>query len=156
MRALGLAAEEAATQIVQRDRYVELFSLLANIATSVEKFATEVRTLQRSEIGEVAEGFDARRQVGSSTMPHKQNPITSEQCSGLARLVRSMVLPVWENAIQWDERDLANSAPERFLHPHALILVDHIVHQTAKVVAELRVFPERMKENMERAHGLMM
>jgi adenylosuccinate lyase len=153
---LGLRPVTASTQIIQRDRYIELFSLLANIATSLEKFSTEVRTLQRTEIGEVAEGFDAKRQVGSSTMPHKQNPITSEQVSGLARLVRSFVLPVWENAVQWNERDLANSAPERFLHPHAFILLDHITHQMAKVVAELRVFPERMADNLERAKGLMM
>lgn len=155
-RKLGLRPVTASTQIIQRDRYIELFSLLANVATSLEKFATEVRTLQRTEIGEVAEGFDAKKQVGSSTMPHKQNPITSEQVSGLARLVRSMVLPVWENAIQWNERDLANSAPERFLHPHAFILLDHILHQMAKVFSELRVFPDRMLENMERAQGLMM
>jgi adenylosuccinate lyase len=153
---LGLRPVTASTQIVQRDRYIELFSLLANVATSLEKFSTEVRTLQRTEIGEVAEGFDAKRQVGSSTMPHKQNPITSEQVTGLARLVRSMVLPVWENAVQWNERDLANSAPERFLHPHAFILLDHITHQMAKVFEELRVFPARMKENMARAQGLMM
>ena len=153
---LDLRPVTASTQIIQRDRYIELFSLLANIATSLEKFSSEVRTLQRTEIGEVAEGFDAKKQVGSSTMPHKQNPITSEQVTGLALLVRSMVLPVWENAVQWNERDLANSAPERFLHPHAFILLDHIVHQMAKVFEELRVFPERMKENMDRAHGLMM
>ena len=153
---LGLEPVTASTQIIQRDRYIELFSLLANIATSLEKFATEVRTLQRTEIGEVAEGFDAKKQVGSSTMPHKQNPITSEQVSGLARLVRSMVLPVWENAVQWNERDLANSAPERFLHPHAFILLDHITHQMAKVFEELRVYPDRMLLNMDRAQGLMM
>lgn len=153
---LGLRPVTASTQIVQRDRYIELFSLLANVATSLEKFGTEVRTLQRTEIGEVAEGFDEKRQVGSSTMPHKQNPITSEQVCGLARLVRSMVLPVWENAVQWNERDLANSAPERFLHPHAFILLDHIVHQMAKVFEELRVHPDRMAENLERAQGLMM
>ncbi len=153
---LGLRPVTASTQIIQRDRYIELFSLLANIATSLEKFSTEVRTLQRTEIGEVAEGFDAKKQVGSSTMPHKQNPITSEQVSGLARLVRSMVLPVWENAVQWNERDLANSAPERFLHPHAFILLDHILHQMAKVFTELRIFPDRMILNMERAQGLMM
>ena len=155
-RKLGLKPVTASTQIIQRDRHIELFSLLANVATSLEKFSSEVRTLQRTEIGEVAEGFDAKKQVGSSTMPHKQNPITSEQVTGLARLVRSMVLPVWENAVQWNERDLANSAPERFLHPHAFILLDHIVHQMAKVFEELRVFPDRMKENMDRAHGLMM
>jgi adenylosuccinate lyase len=153
---LGLKPVTASTQIIQRDRYIELFSLLANIATSLEKFSTEVRTLQRTEIGEVAEGFDAKKQVGSSTMPHKQNPITSEQVSGLARLVRSFVLPVWENAVQWNERDLANSAPERFLHPHAFILLDHITHQMAKVFGELRVFPDRMADNLERAKGLMM
>ncbi|HET6398803.1 MAG TPA: adenylosuccinate lyase, partial [Candidatus Thermoplasmatota archaeon] len=153
---LGLRPETASTQIIQRDRYIELFSLLANIATSLEKFTTEVRTLQRTEIGEVAEGFDAKRQVGSSTMPHKQNPVVSEQVSGLCRLVRSMVLPVWENAVQWNERDLANSAPERFLHPHAFILLDHCITQTAKVMRGLRVFPERMQENLERAQGLMM
>jgi adenylosuccinate lyase len=153
---LGLRPETASTQIIQRDRYIELFSLLANIATSLEKFSTEVRTLQRTEIAEVAEGFDAKHQVGSSTMPHKQNPITSEQVSGLARLVRSMVLPVWENAVQWNERDLANSAPERFLNPHAFILLDHIVHQMAKVFRELKVDPKRMQLNMDRAQGLMM
>jgi adenylosuccinate lyase len=153
---LGLKPVTASTQIIQRDRYIELFSLLANVATSLEKFSTEVRTLQRTEIGEVAEGFDAKKQVGSSTMPHKQNPITSEQVSGLARLVRSFVLPVWENAVQWNERDLANSAPERFLHPHAFILLDHITHQMAKVFGELRVFPDRMADNLERAKGLMM
>jgi adenylosuccinate lyase len=153
---LGLKAVTASTQIIQRDRYIELFSVLANIATSLEKFSSEVRTLQRTEIGEVAEGFDVKKQVGSSTMPHKQNPITSEQVSGLARLVRSFLLPTWENAVQWNERDLANSAPERFLHPHAFILLDHILHQMAKVFVELRVFPDRMQENMDRAHGLMM
>jgi adenylosuccinate lyase len=153
---LGLTPVTASTQIIQRDRYIELFSLLANIATSLEKFTTEVRTLQRTEIGEVAEGFDTKKQVGSSTMPHKQNPVTSEQVSGLARLVRSMVLPVWENAIQWNERDLANSAPERFLHPHAFILLDHCLQQASKVFAGLRVYPERMAENLERARGLMM
>jgi adenylosuccinate lyase len=153
---LQLQPVTASTQIIQRDRYIELFSVLANIATSLEKFATEVRTLQRTEIGEVAEGFDSKRQVGSSTMPHKQNPIISEQVTGLARLVRSMVLPVWENAVQWGERDLANSAPERFIHPHAFILLDHITNQMAKVFEELKVMPKRMAINMERARGLMM
>lgn len=153
---LELRPVTASTQIIQRDRYIELFSLLANIATSLEKFATEVRTLQRTEIGEVAEGFDRKKQVGSSTMPQKQNPVTSEQVSGLARLVRSLVLPTWENAIQWNERDLANSAPERFIHPHAFILVDHITNEMARVFESLRVFPERMALNMERAQGLMM
>ncbi len=153
---LGLGQATASTQIVQRDRYIELLSHLANIATSLEKFATEVRTLQRTEIGEVAEGFDVKKQVGSSTMPHKQNPITSEQVSGLARLVRSFLLPTWENAVQWNERDLANSAPERFIHPHMFILLDHCLHKQAEVFENLRVFPENMTRNMDRAQGLMM
>lgn len=153
---LGLRPATASTQIVQRDRYIELLSHLANIATSLEKFSTEVRTLQRTEIGEVAEGFDTKKQVGSSTMPHKQNPITSEQVSGLARLARSMLIPTWENAVQWNERDLANSAPERFIHPHMFILVDHCLHKMASVFEDLRVHPERMQENMDRAQGLMM
>ncbi|HLF16325.1 MAG TPA: adenylosuccinate lyase [Candidatus Thermoplasmatota archaeon] len=153
---LGLAPVTASTQIVQRDRYVELFSFLANVATSLEKFATEVRTLQRTEIGEVAEGFDAKKQVGSSTMPQKQNPIVSEQVTGLARYARAHLVPVWENAVQWNERDLANSAPERFIHPTVFILVDHSLHQLAKVFETLRVFPARMRENLGRAQGLMM
>ncbi len=153
---LGLAPATASTQIIQRDRYIELLSHLANIATSLEKFATEVRTLQRTEIGEIAEGFDVKKQVGSSTMPHKQNPITSEQVSGLARLARSMLIPSWENAVQWNERDLANSAPERFIHPHMFLLVDHCLHKQAEVFENLRVFPENMERNMERAQGLMM
>ena len=153
---LGLAPATASTQIIQRDRYIELLSHLANIATSLEKFSTEVRTLQRTEIGEVAEGFDVKKQVGSSTMPHKQNPITSEQVSGLARLARSMLIPSWENAVQWNERDLANSAPERFIHPHMFLLVDHCLHKQAEVFENLRVFPENMARNMERAQGLMM
>lgn len=156
MMDLGIGAEEAATQIVQRDRYVDLIAFCANVATSMEKFATEVRNLQRTELWEAAEFFDARKQVGSSTMPQKQNPTISEQVSGLARLVRSGIIPAMENAIQWHERDLANSASERFLLPHTLILTDWIVHQTADVFARLRVFPARMKENLERTGGLVM
>ncbi len=153
---LALTPETASTQIIQRDRFIELLSHLANIATSLEKFSTEVRTLQRTEIGEVAEGFDVKKQVGSSTMPHKQNPITSEQVSGLARLARSMLIPSWENAVQWNERDLANSAPERFIHPHMFLLIDHCLHKQADVFENLRVFPENMTRNMDRAQGLMM
>lgn len=153
---LGLAPVTASTQIVQRDRYIELFSHLANIATSLEKFSTEVRTLQRTEIGEVAEGFDVKKQVGSSTMPHKQNPITSEQVSGLARYVRTHLTAIHENAVQWNERDLANSAPERFIHPTMFIVLDHILHKMAGVFEHLAVNEDRMQENMERAQGLMM
>lgn len=154
MEELGLAAEIPATQIVGRDRYIALFSFLANLATSLEKWATEVRNLQRSEIGEVEEFF-GERQVGSSTMPHKRNPITCEQICGLARVVRSTLLPAWENAIQWHERDLCNSSAERFIIPHALVLTDWIVTQMGRVFSTLKVHPEKMKENIERSNGLI-
>ncbi|HDO19875.1 MAG TPA: adenylosuccinate lyase [Thermoplasmatales archaeon] len=156
MRELGLGIEIAATQIVGRDRYVELANVLANIATSMEKFATEIRNLQRSEIGEVAEAFDIKKQVGSSTMPHKMNPITCEQICGLARIVRALSHSAYDNAIQWHERDLCNSSSERFWIPHCFILTDWIVYQMNKVLFSLRVFPDRMKENIERAKGIPM
>lgn len=156
MEELGLEAEDAATQIVQRDRYVELFALCANIATSMEKFATEVRNLQRTEIAEAAEAFDVKKQVGSSTMAQKKNPVMSEQVSGLARLVRANVIPAMENAIQWHERDLANSSAERFLIPHTLILTDWCVAQMAKVFEGLKVDAKRMRVNLDATRGLMM
>ncbi len=156
MEKLRLRPEEAATQIVGRDRYVELFALCANVATSMEKFATEVRNLQRTEIAEAAEAFDVKKQVGSSTMAQKQNPVVSEQVSGLARLVRANVHPAMDNAIQWHERDLANSSAERFLVPHALILTDWVVAKMADVFEGLRVFPDRMRENLEATGGLVM
>jgi adenylosuccinate lyase len=156
MQDLKLGVEEGATQIVARDRYIELLSTLANIASSMEKFATEIRNLQRSEISEVAEAFEAKKQVGSSTMPHKRNPIACEQICGLARVVRSCVIPGFENAIQWHERDLCNSSSERFILPHALILTDWIVFQIHMVFTHLSVFPERMKQNLEKSQGLPM
>ncbi|MBS3749703.1 MAG: adenylosuccinate lyase [Candidatus Thermoplasmatota archaeon] len=153
---LKLGIEDVSTQIVCRDRYNELLGLLANIATSMEKFATEIRNLQRDEIREVAESFDVKKQVGSSTMPHKRNPITSEQVSGLSRVVRSFLTPGFENAIQWHERDLCNSSSERFIIPHSLILTDWIVYKMTDVFTHLMVFPERMKENMNISNGLPM
>ena len=155
MKNLGLKAEIPATQIVGRDRYVRLFSFLANLATSMEKFATEIRNLQRSEIGEVEEYFE-EKQVGSSTMPHKRNPITCEQICGLARVIKSNLLPAWENAVQWHERDLANSSSERFIIPHALVLTDWIVYKMKDVFSKLVVYPEKMMENIERSNGLPM
>jgi len=155
MKKLGLKEEKGATQIVGRDRYIELLSFLANVATTLEKFATEVRNLQRNEIGEIAEAF-GKKQVGSSTMPHKKNPITSEQICGLARLVRSNLLPIWENAIQWHERDLCNSSPERFILPHSLILTDWIVTKTKEVFSNLMVYPEKMLKNIEKTSGIPM
>lgn len=156
LRELKLGVEDVSTQIVARDRYNELVCVLGNIVTSLEKFATEVRNLQRDEIGEVAEAFEAKTQVGSSTMPHKRNPITSEQICGLARIVRGFMIPAFENAIQWHERDLCNSSGERFILPHSLILTDWIVFQMNRVFRNLRVFPDRMMENIERSKGLTM
>jgi adenylosuccinate lyase len=156
MADLKLGTEEAATQIVGRDRYIELLSVLANIASSMEKFATEIRNLQRSEIGEVSEGFDVKKQVGSSTMPQKRNPILCEQVCGLARVIRSFIIPAYENAIQWHERDLCNSSSERFILPHSLIMTDWIVFQMNKVFKNLQVYPEKMRENLEKSKGLPM
>jgi adenylosuccinate lyase len=156
MADLKLGTEEASTQIVGRDRYIELLSVLANIASSMEKFATEIRNLQRSEIGEISEAFEAKKQVGSSTMPQKRNPILCEQVCGLARVIRSFIIPAYENAIQWHERDLCNSSSERFILPHSLIMTDWIVFQMNKVFKNLQVYPERMRENLENSKGLPM
>lgn len=156
MQDLKLGTEEAATQIVGRDRYIELLSVLSNIASSMEKFATEIRNLQRSEISEVSEAFEAKKQVGSSTMPQKRNPILCEQVCGLARVIRSFIIPAYENAIQWHERDLCNSSSERFILPHSLIMTDWIAFQMSKVFKNLQVYPERMRENLERSKGLPM
>ena len=156
MRDLKLGIEEGATQIVGRDRYIELLSTLSNISASMEKFATEIRNLQRSEIGEVAEAFESKKQVGSSTMPHKRNPIICEQICGLARVTRSFVIPAYENAIQWHERDLCNSSSERFILPHSLILTDWIVYQMNNVFKNIQVNPEKMLDNLEKSKGLPM
>ena len=156
MQDLKLGIEEGATQIVGRDRYIELLSTLSNIAASMEKFATEIRNLQRSEIEEAAEAFESKKQVGSSTMPHKRNPIVSEQICGLARVVRSLIIPAYENAIQWHERDLCNSSSERFILPHSLILTDWIVYQMNNVFKNLQVNPDKMMENLEKSKGLPM
>lgn len=156
LSSLGLKSEEASSQVVGRDRYIELMCLLANICTSMEKFATEVRNLQRTEIGEVAEAFDAEKQVGSSTMAHKQNPIKAENICGLARMVRGFLVPAFENNILWHERDLTNSSAERFLIPHACILTDDILVKTNSLFRSLRISPKAMKDNLNRHGGLIM
>jgi len=156
LKELKLGVEDVSTQIVCRDRYNELFSNLANIATSLEKFSTEVRNLQRDEIKEVTEAFESKKQVGSSTMPHKKNPITCEQICGLARLVRAYTIPAFENAIQWHERDLCNSSSERFIIPHSIILTDWIIYKTNDVFKNIKVLPENMKKNLVISKGLPM
>ena len=156
MNSLGLGAEEASLQLVGRDRYVEYMSLLANISCSLEKFAVEIRNLQRSEIGEVAEAFDSEKQVGSSTMAHKRNPITCENVCSLAKVVRGFMTPTYENVPLWHERDLTNSAAERFTIPHASILTDDMIVKMSRVFSNLAVFPERMLANIESSKGLIM
>jgi len=152
---LGLASVEISTQVIQRDRHAEYMMLLANIATSLEKIFTEIRTLQRSEIAEISEGF-GKTQVGSSTMPHKRNPIKSEQICGLARVVRSFVIPSLENNTLWDERDLTNSSSERIIFPEATILTDHIITLSVNVLGNLEFNEERIKQNLNLMRGLNM
>jgi len=156
MKELGLEVEEASLQLVGRDRYVEFISLLANVSSSLEKFAVEVRNLQRSEIGEVAEPFDAEKQVGSSTMAHKRNPIKCENVCSLAKVVRGFIIPTHENVPLWHERDLTNSAAERFTIPHTCILVDDMLVKMSKVFFGLVVYPDRMHANIEASRGLIM
>ncbi|MBA3044749.1 MAG: adenylosuccinate lyase [Candidatus Thermoplasmatota archaeon] len=156
MAKLGLGIEEASLQLVGRDRYVEFVSLLANISSSLEKFAVEIRNLQRSEIGEVAEAFDAEKQVGSSTMAHKRNPIKCENVCSLSKIVRGFIIPTHENVPLWHERDLTNSAAERFIIPHVSILVDDMLVKMSRVFAGLVVYPEKMLANIEASRGLIM
>jgi len=153
-RLLGLEPDPISTQVVQRDRHAELCSVLAIIAASLEKVAVEIRSLQRTEILEAEEPF-AEGQKGSSSMPHKRNPVGSENVSGLARLVRTNALAALENVALWHERDISHSSVERVILPDSTILVDYMLHRMTGIIDGLQVYPERMKENMERSYGLM-
>ncbi len=155
MKELGIGYEEASTQLVGRDRYVELVSFFSSLATSLEKFATEIRNLQRSEIGEVMEKFDVEKQVGSSTMAQKRNPITAENICGLARIIRGFLTPMHESAILWHERDLTNSSAERFIIPHTSILIDDIMVKAANLFKNLEINEERMLENIRSNEEVM-
>ena len=156
MTHLGLGVPLATTQVVGRDRYIEYVSWLANIAATCEKILQEVRNLQRSEIQEAGEGFDIKKQVGSSTMAHKKNPIKSENASGLARIVRSMIIPTYENALLWHERDLANSSSERFTLSHGSALCEDVISKTRDVLTNMWVDAERCMENILSQRGLVM
>ena len=156
LKNLGLNVPVATTQVVGRDRYIEYMSWLANVATSCEKVLQEIRNLQRSEIAEAGEGFDISKQVGSSTMAHKKNPIKSENACGLARVVRAFMLPTWENALLWHERDLANSSSERFTLSHASALCEDVLQKTTHVLTNLWVDSERMMKNITDQKGLVM
>ncbi|MGB9853800.1 MAG: adenylosuccinate lyase [Candidatus Bathyarchaeales archaeon] len=156
MERLGLKPADVSTQIVQRDRHAELVCTLALIASSLENFATEIRELQRPEIGELFESFEEEKQVGSSTMPHKRNPETCERICGLARIVRSLVIPALENVTTWHERDLTQSSAERFIIPEACILTDYLLFLMSNIVANLHVDEQRMLKNMEITQGRAM
>lgn len=149
MHILGLSSETAANQLVSRDRYIEVLSILSSMAVTVDKIGTEIRNLQRPEIGEVMEYFDRSKQVGSSSMPSKRNPIRSENVCSISRIVRSMVTPEMEGAITWHERDLTNSALERFTIPYSCILTDYILVQLNKILSNLWVDQVRMVDNLE-------
>jgi adenylosuccinate lyase len=151
---LGLEPAPISSQIVQRDRHAEFMATLAIVAASLEKIAVEVRALQRTEIGEVEEPF-AEGQKGSSAMPHKRNPVSSENITGLARLVRANAGAALENVALWHERDISHSSVERVILPDSTTLLDYMLNRYAGVLEGLRVYPERMRENMERSFGLM-
>lgn len=151
---LGLAAETPATQIVSRDRHAFYFNVLAGIASSIEKIAVEIRHLSRTEIGELAEPF-AKGQKGSSAMPHKQNPILSENLTGLARLVRAYAQAAFENVALWHERDISHSSVERVIAPDATIVLDFMIHRMIGVLKGLNVYPAQMKKNLEATRGVV-
>ena len=151
---LGLEPAPVSSQIVQRDRHAELMTTLAIVAASLEKVAVEIRSLQRTEIGEAEEPF-AEGQKGSSAMPHKRNPVGSENVTGLARLLRANAGAALENVALWHERDISHSSVERVILPDSTILLDYMLHRMSDILEGLRVYPERMRENMERSFGLM-
>ena len=151
---LGLQAAPISTQTLQRDRHAQYMSTLALIATSIEKFATEVRGLQKSETREVEEFF-AKGQKGSSAMPHKRNPIGSENMTGMARVIRGYMLTAYENVSLWHERDISHSSAERVIIPDATIALNYMLNRFANIVKNLTVYPENMKRNMDRTLGLI-
>lgn len=151
---LGLVQQPIASQVLPRDLHAEYIAMLGLIATSIEEFATEIRSLQRSEIHEVEEHFSAG-QKGSSAMPHKRNPIGSENVTGLARVIRGHIQTAYENVSLWHERDISHSSAERVILPDTTILIDYMLHRFTSIVENLTVFPETMKKNMDRTYGLI-
>jgi len=153
-RKLGLKPAAISTQIIQRDRYAEFFCTLAIIASTIEKIAVEIRHLQRTEVSEAEEHF-SKGQKGSSAMPHKRNPISSENLSGLARLVRSNASAALANVALWHERDISHSSVERVIIPDSTILIDYMLNRLTGVVGRLVVYPERMRQNLDMTKGLI-
>lgn len=151
---LGIRPQEISTQVLPRDLHAEYFASMALVATSIEKFATEIRGLQKSETREVEEFF-AKGQKGSSAMPHKRNPIGSENMAGLARVIRGHMVTAYENVALWHERDISHSSAERIIIPDTTILLDYMLQRFGTIVENLTVFPENMKRNMEATFGLI-
>jgi len=154
LQRLGLEREDVSTQVVARDRHAELLSAIALAGAGLERFATEIRHLQRTEVREVEEPFRAG-QKGSSAMPHKRNPIKSEQISGLARVLRGNAQAALENVALWHERDISHSSVERVILPDSTILLDYLQHRTIALVQGMRVNEQRMRENLELTHGAL-
>jgi len=152
---MGLAPEPISTQVIPRDRHAAFFAAIGVVASSIENVATEIRHMQRTEVLE-AEEFFAKGQKGSSAMPHKRNPVLSENLTGLARLVRGMVIPALENVALWHERDISHSSVERNIGPDATVTLDFALHRLTQVIDKLVVYPERMEENLHRFRGLVM
>ena len=151
---LGLTPAPVSSQVIQRDRHAELMMALAITAASLEKFALEIRGLQKTEIGEVEEPF-GKGQKGSSAMPHKRNPIGCEQITGLARLIRGNAMAALENIALWHERDISHSSVERVILPDSFIAVDHMLRRFTRIVRGMVVYPDRMRENLERSRGVV-
>ena len=153
-KALNLKIEPISTQIIPRDRHAVFFSTLAVVASSIERISTEIRHLQRSEVLEVEEFFSSK-QKGSSSMPHKRNPVLTENLTGLARVVRSSVIPALENISLWHERDISHSSVERFIGPDATVTLDFALNRLNNVIENMIVYPENMMKNLEKFNGLV-
>jgi adenylosuccinate lyase len=151
---LGLEPAPVASQVIQRDRHAELMSALAITAASLEKFALEIRGLQKTEIGELEEPF-GKGQKGSSAMPHKRNPVGCEQITGLARLIRANAMAALENIALWHERDISHSSVERVILPDSFIALDHMLRRFTRIVRGMVVYPDRMRENLDRSRGVV-
>ena len=153
-KALNLKIEPISTQVIPRDRHAAFFSTLGIIASSIERLSTEIRHLQRSEVLEVEEFFSSK-QKGSSSMPHKRNPVLTENLTGLARIIRSSVLPALENVSLWHERDISHSSVERFIGPDSTITMDFALNRLANVIENMVVYPDNMMNNLEKFNGLV-
>jgi adenylosuccinate lyase len=155
LRRLGLQPEDVSTQVVPRDRHAELLQAIALAGAGLERLATEIRNLQRTEVREVEERFASGAQKGSSAMPHKRNPITSERITGLARVLRGNASAAVENVALWHERDISHSGAERVILPDSTILLDYLQHRAIRLVRGLVVHPGRMRANLDLTHGAL-